>query len=140
MVVLLHYLLVSVQIWYKLEFLFVILNHIFSVFQSEAMEKVPKLVHFLIDHCVEVLGEETIHLYGEPPVDATSTTKQRDSSTDSDSMNSLLSGHSYPPNGMYIISHNIDKMPQNRMTLLLNISHLFNIYTLTQLQIKPHQL
>ena len=56
------------------------------------MEKIPKLVHFMVDHCIEIFGEETIKLFGDPVA-----LKQRgDSSTDSDS---ILSVNCYT-NGM----------------------------------------
>ncbi len=55
--------------------------------QTQASKKVPMFVQFLIEHCIDVFGEECTELFGEPVIPK----PRQDSSTDSDSMHSLLS-------------------------------------------------
>jgi len=55
--------------------------------QAGAAKDVAQLVQFLIEQCPVVFGEEVITLFGELPVFKT----RQDSSTDSDSVHSLLS-------------------------------------------------
>ena len=52
----------------------------------------------MIDNCIEIFGEECVKIFGDPPVNG----KQRgDSSTDSDSINSILGPSSYQQPGKY---------------------------------------
>ena len=62
--------------------------------QSESMEKVPKVVQYIMEHLGGLLGDDCMKLFG----DAASNKQRGDSSTDSDSMNSIL-GPSYTQTG-----------------------------------------
>ena len=55
--------------------------------QTEAVEKVPSVIQFMIENCMAVFGEECIKLFGEP----IQGKPRQDSSTDSDSIQSMLS-------------------------------------------------
>ncbi|XP_052244356.1 uncharacterized protein LOC127853683 isoform X2 [Dreissena polymorpha] len=50
----------------------------------------PAVLQFMIEHCATVFGEDTVHLFG----DNVEQKMRQDSSTDSDSMHSVLSSHS----------------------------------------------
>ena len=50
----------------------------------------PAVVEYMIENCGQVFGEESLMLFGE----AMETKLRQDSSTDSDSMHSVLSTHS----------------------------------------------
>ena len=47
----------------------------------------PQFIQFLIDHVVDIFGEDVVTLLGDPPEEK----PRQDSSTDSDSMHSMLS-------------------------------------------------
>ena len=55
---------------------------------SEAAAKVPTVVQFLIENCEEIFGGECLKLFGDLPEEGKS---RQDSSTDSDSVHSILS-------------------------------------------------
>jgi hypothetical protein len=55
---------------------------------SEAASKVPSVVQFLLENCLEIFGEECAKIFGELPEEGKS---RQDSSTDSDSIHSMLS-------------------------------------------------
>jgi len=50
----------------------------------------PGIIQYMIEHCGEVFGSEALQLFG----DAVEQKLRQDSSTDSDSMHSVLSTHS----------------------------------------------
>ena len=92
--------------------------------QSESMEKVPKVVQYMIEHCVELFGDDCIKLFGEQPATAevaaaeAAASKQRgDSSTDSDSINSIL-GPSYTQTGQSTVPSCLGSGPQLHCTCI----------------------
>lgn len=60
-------------------------------------EKASKLFQFMLEHVVDIFGQETIMLFGDMPTHSNVPSKSRqDSSTDSDSMHSMLSAPEHP--------------------------------------------
>ncbi|XP_074662535.1 uncharacterized protein LOC141915040 [Tubulanus polymorphus] len=57
--------------------------------QADSSKKVPSIVEFMIEKCVEIFGEDVLKLFGDPP----QPKSRQDSGTDSDSMHSMLSAH-----------------------------------------------
>ena len=55
--------------------------------QTQAAKRVPQFVQFMVEYCPEVFGEDSLRLFG----DLASPKTRQDSSTDSDSMHSVLS-------------------------------------------------
>ncbi|CAH1800088.1 unnamed protein product [Owenia fusiformis] len=57
--------------------------------QTEALGKVPICIQFMIENCEDVFGKDVLTIFGEPLLPLQKT--QPDSSTDSDSIHSVLS-------------------------------------------------